>query len=398
MALQKLMATLATVVLFGSGAAAAALADAPPITTEPTTSAPTTTTATTTSTTTSTAQRRRRARRRRPPLQRPRRRRRRPRQLPPRHRLGGRLLLTLSLMGRACPIRRRGTCDRRVRIVRSIGTGSRSRSRSHRRSVRAATYSPSSVSRATAIPTARSEATFAGNGTTATTSSPPLGAPVVAVANGTINRVGWHKVGGWRLWVRDAAADEFYYAHLSGYSPRVFHTKHVRAGDVLGFVGNTGDAFGGAPHLHFEVHPHQLLRLRYDGAVDPTTYLNSWPHMRSVHAPFPVHPRLPRHPSLRREARQVFRQLLVARHLIEQPTTPIEQPRSTAQRAAAPPRRHSSWRRVKNRRCRRRVPEAPCPRFLCSPACSSSPSSWRRLLLATMVLGRILRNRVSEAS
>jgi hypothetical protein len=152
-----------------------------------------------------------------------------------------------------------------------------------------------------------------------------LGTPVVAVANGTINRVGWHKVGGWRLWVRDAAANQFYYAHLSGYAPAVFHSRHVRAGDVLGFMGNTGDAFGGAPHLHFEVHPHQLLRLRYDGAVDPTTYLNSWPHLRSVHAPFPVHPRLPRHPTLRREARQVFRQLLVARHLVEQPTTPIEQ-------------------------------------------------------------------------
>jgi hypothetical protein len=154
----------------------------------------------------------------------------------------------------------------------------------------------------------------------------PLGAPVVAVATGTINRVGWHKVGGWRLWVRNGAADEFYYAHLSGYAPRVFHSKHVRAGDVLGFVGNTGDAFTGAPHLHFEVHPHQLLRLRYDGAVDPTTYLNSWLHLRSVHAPFPVHPRLPGHPSLRREARQVFRQLLVARHLLGQPTAPIEQP------------------------------------------------------------------------
>jgi hypothetical protein len=154
----------------------------------------------------------------------------------------------------------------------------------------------------------------------------PLGSPVVAVANGTINRVGWHKIGGWRLWVRNAAADEFYYAHLSGYAPRVFHTRHVRAGDVLGFVGNTGDAFGGVPHLHFEVHPHQLLRRRYDGAVDPTTYLDSWLHVHSVHAPFPVHPRLPRPPGLRREARQVFRQLLVARHLIEQPTTPIEQP------------------------------------------------------------------------
>lgn len=154
----------------------------------------------------------------------------------------------------------------------------------------------------------------------------PLGAPVVAVANGTINRVGWHKIGGWRLWVRDAAADQFYYAHLSGYAPRVLHSKHVRAGDVLGFVGDTGDAYTGAPHLHFEVHPHQLLRRRYDGAVDPTTYLDSWPHVRSVHAPFPVHPRLPRQPGLRREARQVFRQLLVARHLVDRPTTPIEQP------------------------------------------------------------------------
>jgi hypothetical protein len=154
----------------------------------------------------------------------------------------------------------------------------------------------------------------------------PLGTPVVAVANGTINRVGWHEVGGWRLWVRDAAANQFYYAHLSGYAPGIFHSKHVKAGDVLGFVGTTGDAFGGAPHLHFEVHPHQLLRLRYDGAVNPTTYLDSWRHVQSVHAPFPVHPRFPRQPSLRSEARRVFRQLLAARHLLDQPTTAIQQP------------------------------------------------------------------------
>ena len=226
----------------------------------------------------------------------------------------------------------------------------------------------------------------------------PLGAPVVAVANGTINRVGWHKVGGWRLWVRDAAADEFYYAHLSGYSPRVFHTKHVRAGDVLGFVGNTGDAFGGAPHLHFEVHPHQLLRLRYDGAVDPTTYLDSWPHMRSARAPFPVHPRLPRRPSFRTEARQVFRQLLVARHLIEQPTTPIEQPQvDLPARRSAP----STPQFVAPRE------EPAMPTASAGSATPTVPLLAGLLvivvfvttpLLATMVLGRILRNRVSEAS
>jgi len=146
----------------------------------------------------------------------------------------------------------------------------------------------------------------------------PLGAPVVAVADGTVNRVGWHRIGGWRLWVRDTSADQFYYAHLSGYAPGIFHSRHVRAGQVIGFVGNTGDAFGGAAHLHFEVHPRQLLRLRYDGAVDPTTYLEGWARLQTVDAPFPVHPRLPRQPGFRREARGVFRELLAARHVLAQ--------------------------------------------------------------------------------
>jgi hypothetical protein len=145
----------------------------------------------------------------------------------------------------------------------------------------------------------------------------PLGAPVVAVASGTINRVGWERVGGWRLWVRDSAADEFYYAHLSGYTRSVFHSKRVRAGQVIGFVGNTGDAFGGAPHLHFEVHPHQLLRLGYDGAVDPTMYLDAWKHLERVQAPLAVHPRLPEQPQLRYEAEHVFRQLLVVQQVSE---------------------------------------------------------------------------------
>jgi murein DD-endopeptidase MepM/ murein hydrolase activator NlpD len=147
----------------------------------------------------------------------------------------------------------------------------------------------------------------------------PLGAPVVAVASGTINRVGWERVGGWRLWVRDSAADEFYYAHLSGYTRSVFHSRSVKAGQVIGFVGDTGDAFGGMAHLHFEIHPRQLLRLHYDGAVDPTTYLDDWTRLKSVRVPLPMHPRLPKQAQLRSEASQVFRQLLVARSLATKP-------------------------------------------------------------------------------
>jgi hypothetical protein len=142
-----------------------------------------------------------------------------------------------------------------------------------------------------------------------------LGTPVVAVADGTLNRVGWERLGGWRLWVRDRAGDEFYYAHLSGYSKLALHSKRVRAGEVIGFIGNTGDAFTTIPHLHFEVHPVNLLGLGYDGAVDPTTYLRSWRHVRTFVVGRPLHPPLPTQVAWRAEALQNFRELLDARGL-----------------------------------------------------------------------------------
>ena len=110
----------------------------------------------------------------------------------------------------------------------------------------------------------------------------PLGTPVVAVADGTVYSVGWNRVGGWRLWLMDAWGNEFYYAHLSGYTALARNGRSVHRGQALGFVGNTGDAFTTWPHLHFEVHPNSLLFLGYDGAVDPTSYLRSWPQARHV--------------------------------------------------------------------------------------------------------------------
>ncbi|MHB8469345.1 MAG: choice-of-anchor P family protein [Gaiellaceae bacterium] len=110
----------------------------------------------------------------------------------------------------------------------------------------------------------------------------PLGTPVVAVAHGVVFSVGWNDVGGWRLWLRDDEGNEYYYAHLSAYSPLAVNGAIVKPGDVLGFVGDSGDAEGTPPHLHFEVHPLGLLDLGYDGAVDPTTYLRGWPRAQAV--------------------------------------------------------------------------------------------------------------------
>ena len=110
----------------------------------------------------------------------------------------------------------------------------------------------------------------------------PLGTPILACADGTVFSVGWNGVGGNRLWLRDGQGNEFYYAHLSAYSPAARNGNRVKAGEVIGFVGNTGDAEGTPYHLHFEVHPVAYLGLGYDGAVDPTPYLNAWQQQKNL--------------------------------------------------------------------------------------------------------------------
>ena len=110
----------------------------------------------------------------------------------------------------------------------------------------------------------------------------PLGAPILACADGIVFSVGWNEIGGNRLWLRDQQGNEFYYAHLSAFSPLAKNGRHVKAGEVLGFVGNTGDAAGTPTHLHFEVHPASLIFMGYDGAVNPTQYLTAWQHLQDV--------------------------------------------------------------------------------------------------------------------
>ena len=104
----------------------------------------------------------------------------------------------------------------------------------------------------------------------------PAGTPLLAVADGTLFSVGWNDIGGWRLWLRDNGGNEFYYAHLDAYSPLAVAGRRVKAGDVVGFVGDSGDADGGLPHLHFEIHPVEFLSLGYDGAVAPYPFLVAW--------------------------------------------------------------------------------------------------------------------------
>lgn len=110
----------------------------------------------------------------------------------------------------------------------------------------------------------------------------PLGAPILAVADGTVFSVGWNDIGGYRFWLRDRQGNQFYYAHLSAFSPLATNNRRVRAGDVIGFLGNTGDAQGTPYHLHFEIHPVSLLPMGYDGVVNPHRHLLAWRRVEDV--------------------------------------------------------------------------------------------------------------------
>ena len=81
----------------------------------------------------------------------------------------------------------------------------------------------------------------------------PRGTPVVAVADGFIERLGRDKRGGKVVYLRDATGKyTFFYAHLARHEEGLKPGDHVVRGQRLGDVGSTGHVIGG-PHLHFAI-------------------------------------------------------------------------------------------------------------------------------------------------
>lgn len=103
----------------------------------------------------------------------------------------------------------------------------------------------------------------------------PRGTPVHAVVPGTIRKLFLSKAGGITIYEFDEAGQYcYYYAHLDRYADGLQDGVRVARGDIIGYVGSTGDADPRAPHLHFAVFELGPEREWWKGkAIDPYSNL-----------------------------------------------------------------------------------------------------------------------------
>jgi murein DD-endopeptidase MepM/ murein hydrolase activator NlpD len=81
----------------------------------------------------------------------------------------------------------------------------------------------------------------------------PYGSPSYAVTDGVVTRTSTSGNGGLQVYLRGNDGNEYFYAHMSRYASHA--GQRVAAGEVIAYVGDSGNARGGPSHVHFEVHP-----------------------------------------------------------------------------------------------------------------------------------------------
>ncbi len=81
------------------------------------------------------------------------------------------------------------------------------------------------------------------------------GTPLVAIESGSVLRLSTSSLGGITVWLRGDSGDTFYYAHLEAWAEGLRAGQGVNVGDLVGYMGSSGNASYSTPHLHFEYHP-----------------------------------------------------------------------------------------------------------------------------------------------
>jgi hypothetical protein len=97
----------------------------------------------------------------------------------------------------------------------------------------------------------------------------PRGTPVVAAADGYVSQKVNGPISGLAVEITDAGKTQYFYAHLSGFGPGISAGTRVHVGQIVGYIGNTGNASRTVPHLHFEIQPNGI-------PVPPMRIVDGW--------------------------------------------------------------------------------------------------------------------------
>lgn len=104
--------------------------------------------------------------------------------------------------------------------------------------------------------------------------------PVVSISDGYIEKMGWLTLGGYRIGIRSTRGVYFYYAHLSDYAPDLAVGDEIKAGELLGFMGDTGYSEVEGTTGYFPVHLHVGIYL--NGADGEEQSYNPYPFLKEL--------------------------------------------------------------------------------------------------------------------
>jgi len=103
----------------------------------------------------------------------------------------------------------------------------------------------------------------------------PRGTPVISADAGKVFKIRSNTLGGLTIYALDPGERfVYYYAHLDRYAEGLREGESLQPGDVIGYVGTTGNAPPNAPHLHFQLLTYRGQGRWWDGdPLDPRPYL-----------------------------------------------------------------------------------------------------------------------------
>jgi murein DD-endopeptidase MepM/ murein hydrolase activator NlpD len=107
--------------------------------------------------------------------------------------------------------------------------------------------------------------------------------PIISITDGIVEKMGWLEKGGYRIGIRSPSGGYFYYAHLDTYAPELKIGDEVIAGQLLGFMGDTGYGPEGTMG-QFDVHLHLGIYITADNmemSVNPYWILKILEHRRT---------------------------------------------------------------------------------------------------------------------